>query len=84
MRSQELERTMGIEPTSSAWEAEVLPLNYARAAAKSMLDSDSRQVAGAQPPRGYGSLEFADRATGAAAQFRAPFGTDYAGAEACA
>ncbi len=25
-----LERAMGIEPTLSAWEAEVLPLNYAR------------------------------------------------------
>jgi hypothetical protein len=25
-----LERVMGIEPTSSAWEAEVLPLNYTR------------------------------------------------------
>ena len=28
---------MGIEPTSSAWEAEVLPLNYARCAPKPML-----------------------------------------------
>ena len=26
-----MERAMGIEPTSSAWKAEVLPLNYARA-----------------------------------------------------
>src|SRR2546430_15796136 len=26
-----LERVMGIEPTSSAWKAEVLPLNYTRA-----------------------------------------------------
>ena len=25
-----LERVMGIEPTPSAWEAEVLPLNYTR------------------------------------------------------
>ena len=25
-----LERVMGIEPTSSAWKAEVLPLNYTR------------------------------------------------------
>ena len=25
-----LERMMGIEPTTSAWEAEVLPLNYIR------------------------------------------------------
>jgi hypothetical protein len=28
-----LERVMGIEPTYSAWEADVLPLNYTRAAA---------------------------------------------------
>jgi hypothetical protein len=27
-----LERVMGIEPTYSAWKAEVLPLNYTRAA----------------------------------------------------
>ncbi len=27
---------MGIEPTSSAWEAEVLPLNYTRVVADSM------------------------------------------------
>ncbi len=26
----DLERVMGIEPTLSAWEAEVLPLNYTR------------------------------------------------------
>jgi hypothetical protein len=26
-----LERVVGIEPTSSAWKAEVLPLNYTRA-----------------------------------------------------
>ena len=26
----EVERVMGIEPTLSAWEAEVLPLNYTR------------------------------------------------------
>src|SRR5690606_25410657 len=30
-RTENLERVMGIEPTSSAWEAEVLPLNYTRA-----------------------------------------------------
>src|SRR5690606_41498583 len=29
-RRQVVERVMGIEPTSSAWEAEVLPLNYTR------------------------------------------------------
>ncbi len=27
-----MERVMGIEPTLSAWEAEVLPLNYTRRA----------------------------------------------------
>jgi hypothetical protein len=27
-----LERVMGIEPTSKAWEAFILPLNYTRAA----------------------------------------------------
>lgn len=27
---REVERAMGIEPTLSAWEAEVLPLNYTR------------------------------------------------------
>jgi hypothetical protein len=30
-RSTTLERVVGIEPTSSAWKAEVLPLNYTRA-----------------------------------------------------
>jgi hypothetical protein len=34
-----LERVMGIEPTSSAWKAEVLPLNYTRRLAKSVLRS---------------------------------------------
>ena len=29
-RIDAVERVMGIEPTSSAWEAEVLPLNYTR------------------------------------------------------
>ena len=28
--SSNLERAMGIEPTRSAWKADVLPLNYAR------------------------------------------------------
>ncbi len=27
---KKMERVMGIEPTSSAWEAEVLPLNHTR------------------------------------------------------
>ena len=29
-KPEDLERVMGIEPTSSAWKAEVLPLNYTR------------------------------------------------------
>ena len=36
---QLLERAAGIEPASSAWKAEVLPLNYAR------LNPQTRQVA---------------------------------------
>ncbi len=30
-----MERVMGIEPTPSAWKAEVLPLNYTRSARRS-------------------------------------------------
>ena len=30
MERKKIERVMGIEPTLSAWEAEVLPLNYTR------------------------------------------------------
>jgi hypothetical protein len=39
-----MERVMGIEPTSSAWEAEVLPLNYTRDAItlKSITDACPR------------------------------------------
>jgi hypothetical protein len=38
---------MGIEPTLSAWEAEVLPLNYTRAAhAGTTGEGDSRAYAG--------------------------------------
>jgi hypothetical protein len=29
-RQDSMERVMGIEPTYSAWEADVLPLNYTR------------------------------------------------------
>ena len=32
--TESMERAMGIEPTSEAWEASILPLNYARAASK--------------------------------------------------
>ena len=30
IRSEKMEREMGIEPTSSAWKAEALPLSYSR------------------------------------------------------
>ena len=33
-----MERAAGIEPASSAWKAEVLPLNYARGACGSRLN----------------------------------------------
>jgi hypothetical protein len=36
-RLYSMERVMGIEPTSSAWEAEVLPLNYTRRASSCPL-----------------------------------------------
>ena len=32
-----VERVMGIEPTFSAWEADVLPLNYTRVGCPSLL-----------------------------------------------
>jgi len=34
--ASKLERVMGIEPTLSAWEAEVLPLNYTRLTGRSL------------------------------------------------
>jgi hypothetical protein len=34
-----MERVMGIEPTSSAWKAEVLPLNYTRLFKKLFCDA---------------------------------------------
>ena len=36
---QQTERVKGIEPSFSAWEAEVLPLNYTRASADSTAQS---------------------------------------------
>ena len=38
---------MGIEPTSSAWKAEVLPLNYTRSAALALV---TRSAAGLRHP----------------------------------
>ncbi len=37
-----MERVMGIEPTSSAWKAEVLPLNYTRKAPLTGLKKPKR------------------------------------------
>jgi hypothetical protein len=34
-----MERAMGIEPTSEAWEASILPLNYARSGTNRHQDS---------------------------------------------
>ena len=38
-----MERVMGIEPTSSAWEAEVLPLNYTRIVNTAKVITDLRR-----------------------------------------
>jgi hypothetical protein len=46
-----MERMTGIEPALSAWEAEVLPLNYIRATAATRLDSNS---SGSRVERHYG------------------------------
>ena len=40
--SDDLKRAAGIEPASSAWKAEVLPLNYARARTKNSLQKEDR------------------------------------------
>ena len=54
-----MERVMGIEPTSSAWEAEVLPLNYTRRAsvAGSLFGNDSMPFPG-PVNRGFGKMLF--------------------------
>ena len=41
-QGQKLERVMGIEPTFSAWEADVLPLNYTRL--KYVISSAARNL----------------------------------------
>ena len=51
-----LERMTGIEPALSAWEADVLPLNYTRAARRagastSISDGRGRQLAAEAPSR---------------------------------
>ena len=35
---KEIKRAAGIEPASSAWKAEVLPLNYARSRTEELLN----------------------------------------------
>lgn len=40
-----MERAMGIEPTTSAWKAEVLPLNYTRKVWSEWQDSNLRHPA---------------------------------------
>ncbi len=42
-----LERVMGIEPTLSAWKAEVLPLNYSRGCLADTISGSKVQFFGA-------------------------------------
>ncbi len=44
-----MERVMGIEPTTSAWKAEVLPLNYTRLFKLRIL----MRPRGLEPPRDF-------------------------------
>ncbi len=46
---QKMERVMGIEPTSSAWKAEVLPLNYTRKSSKTLVEGAGFEPAKAEP-----------------------------------
>ena len=56
---QDLERVMGIEPTPSAWKAEVLPLNYTRESVEPRQTSARTSIAtnnlveggGFEPPK---------------------------------
>src|SRR5690606_34137420 len=52
-RRPRLKGVMGIEPTLSAWEAEVLPLNYTRAGRQSMLAARRMaiRIGGRRPAR---------------------------------
>jgi hypothetical protein len=45
-----VERVMGIEPTSSAWKAEVLPLNYTRLEMTPKYSILTTESAGASSP----------------------------------
>jgi hypothetical protein len=55
-----MERVMGIEPTPSAWKAEVLPLNYTRSSQKPLLKNPLnllRTVATLQLASQFGVVE---------------------------
>src|SRR4051812_4175612 len=45
-----MERVMGIEPTSTAWKAEVLPLNYTRRATSKRLKPAEKLTRHPRPP----------------------------------
>lgn len=47
----QLERMTGIEPALSAWEAEVLPLNYIRAPGTATLQGDRNRAILPSPRR---------------------------------
>jgi hypothetical protein len=62
-----LERAMGIEPTLSAWKAEVLPLNYARTLrleASSPPPSRRRRVSTRQPGKASRERQAGEKQTG--------------------
>jgi hypothetical protein len=44
-----LERVMGIEPTLSAWKAEVLPLNYTRKVVLELVEGEGFEPSKAEP-----------------------------------
>ena len=46
---QTLERVMGVEPTQSAWKAEVLPLNYTRIHLLNMVEGGGFEPPKAEP-----------------------------------
>ncbi len=45
-----MERVMGIEPTLSAWKAEVLPLNYTRSPNSQLVEGVGFEPTKAEPP----------------------------------
>ena len=63
---------MGIEPTFSAWEADVLPLNYTRAKANFMVSALTLKgpcrFAGVSACRHHGAAYFYERGCGIIAE----------------